>query len=442
MSVDDSMKSDDRRETQLPVRAFLWVTWPKLSSGGLQLLTNLLLARALGPADFGPLAVCLAAVLIADAVFGAAVDVGVLKLVTAQRVARSPYALELQKAALVGKAAVTGLMALPLLVLAGPITEAFLGNASSSALIGLSLAALLGLLLLRSVQTYFQSESRFALYGISDALQTVLKFGGIAVLLALHQASASGALLFYAIGPLVAAVGILATRAHGILVAPLRVDALRAVWAAVKWPIGAGAAGSITSRMDVLLVAAIAGPLEAGRFSAAQLLVLGFSLTGAYLGVAFAPRIMPAWESGRLGEMYARCQMVTLAACIVIFALGVVLIEPVASWLLPASYPETGTLVLWLLPSALAALLNFPIAISFLLFTRPRFLFGWDLVAIPALMLLYREGVAWRGALGAAAVTSIYALVKTAMLHLLVLRTLQKRRLELAAAGAPCTVTG
>ncbi len=432
--------SDATSETRLPVRAFLWVAWPKLSSGGLQLLTSLLLARAMGPAEFGPLSLCLAAVLLADAVLGAAVDVGVLKLVTAQGASGSPYALQIQKAALVGKVTATCLIAMPLLLLAGPIGRAFLGNSASRGLIVLSLGALLGLLLLRSVQTHFQSEGRFALYGIADALQTVLKFGGIAVLLALHQASASGALLFYTAGPLVVAVGLLATRGRGIIAAPLRISSVRTVSEAVKWPIGAGAVGSITSRMDVFLVAAIAGPVEAGRFSAAQVLVLGFSLIGAYLGVAFAPRIMPAWESGRLAEMYVRFQTTALVACVGIFALCVLLIGPVSSWALPESYQGTAPLVLWLLPSALAAILNFPIAFSFLLFVQPRFLFGWDLVAIPALVLMYREGVLSRGALGAAAVTSIYALVKTAMVHLQVWRTLQKRRLELA--DAPCVVTG
>jgi hypothetical protein len=180
--------------------------------------------------------------------------------------------------------------------------------------------------------------------------------------------------------------------------------------------------------MDIFLVSGFAGSAEAGRFSAAQVLVMGFSLAGMYLGVAYAPRIMPLWQSGELTAMYLRFQACMLAACSVIFLTAWFVLEPVSQRLLPASFAGTSGLALWLLPAALAALLNFPLTVSFLLFTNAGFLFAFDLAALPVLAFVYREGVHSRGAVGAAAVTSAYALVKTAAFQLVAWRTLRQGR--------------
>jgi hypothetical protein len=94
-----------------------------------------------------------------------------------------------------------------------------------------------------------------------------------------------------------------------------------------------------------------------------------------------------------------------------------------------------------LLPAGLAAFVNFPWTVSFLLFLRPRFLLKFDLIALPVLAVSYLIAVRTYGAAGAAGVTTAYALIKTAALQKVANGILQQPP-ELSAANAPLANQG
>jgi O-antigen/teichoic acid export membrane protein len=145
-----------------------------------------------------------------------------------------------------------------------------------------------------------------------------------------------------------------------------------------------------------------------------------------YLGVVFAPRIMPLWEQARLSSIYNRFQTAALAASLVLFALAVLLADKIWAILLPSSYDGSATLALLLLPSALAALVNFPWTLSFLMFTHPRFLLMLEVCALPVLIILYRALIKSQGAIGAAAITGGVAVIKTVVYQALARHTLKR----------------
>lgn len=376
--------------------------------------------------------VCITLVLLADAVLGAAVDTGVIRLATAPD-ATAGAASEVQKSALVGKLLVSALLLAPLALFRSQLSELLFHDPSHGLLLILAVLSLAATLLLRSVQTYFQLTGRFTLYGIAEIVQGAIKFGGAAVLLWTATATPLSILGVYVAGPLISALVLAVLFASPLLTAEFRMDRLRTLASITRWYICAAAVGSLTTRMDLLILSAQAGPKAAGIFSAAQALIIGFHLLGAYMGVVIAPRIQPLWQAGRLEGIYWRFQAVAVVFCAFAFflfpwALGL------ASGLLPASYREASIVVPTLLPSALMSIMNFPWTVTLLMFTQSKSIFLMELFAIPALYLVYSYGIARFGPLGAAGITSFYAVAKTLIFQWLASRTLRLPLVPVAAS--------
>ena len=393
----------------------LWVAGPKVASGGLQLLTNLLLVQQLGPTSAGVVFVCVTAILLTDAILGSAVDVAVVRLATGHDNCKPPRLLEVQKAALIAKGIGCAVLSVPVVIWSGPLSVLLFHGDGDRTLLVLSAVSAFGLLVLRSVQTCFQIAGRFKLYGMVDLVHSAVRFGGIGVFLAVGVMTPPSLLALFAVVPLLVAGVLLITGARSVVTAPFSRSALQDVLRLVKWYAGAAAISSINTRIDIFFVSAFANPAEAGLYSAAQVFIQPFQLLGMYLAVILAPRIMPLWESGQLSPIYFRFQRWTGAATILVFAAAFFSIDTITARLLPSSYDGAANIILLLVPSSLMALLNFPWTVSFLMFNHARFLFVMEVCAFPVLLLFYRWLVDSHGAAGAAMVTSGYALVKTAV---------------------------
>jgi O-antigen/teichoic acid export membrane protein len=333
--------------------------------------------------------------------------------------------LAIQKAALIGKTLGCVVLAAPIVIFARPLAALLFHKDSDIRLLMLSLVALFALLIVRSVQTCFQVSGRFWLYGATDMLHSLAKYGGVALLLSLGRATPLAILAVYAFAPLAVGLALLSISARAILTTAFSWNALQELWCSVKWYLGSAAAASTNTRMDILLLSALAGTAQAGLFSAAQVLIMPVQLIGMYLGVVFAPRIMPLWEQGRLSPIYRQFQAWTIGASLVLFGLTALFAGKASALLLPSSYKGSSGLLLLLLPSALTALINFPWTVSLLMFAHPRFLMVLELAALPVLALLYRIFAPSHGAFGAAAVTSGYALVKTVIYQIVARRTIK-----------------
>ena len=405
---------------------FLWVAVPKVLSAGAQLAVNLLLVRQLGPELSGVVFVCLTAILLSDAVLGSALDVAVLRLATGQSSGPASTPLETQRAAVMLKLAGCILLSIPLIICAQSLSRILFHSERYSHLLLLADGALFGLLLLRSVQVHFQVLRRFALYGITDILNSTLKFGGIALLLMLHRVGPASILAVYAAGPILVSLAMLFTASRALLRPRVSRFALANLLNLFRWYAGGAAAGSLTSRMDIFLVSTFAGSTQAGLFSAAQTFTLPFQLIGMYLGIVFAPRILPLWQQGRLLSVYRPFQLSLAAGCVLAYLAALAAAPALAAWLLPASFQGTAILILCLLPASLTALVNFPWTVSFLMFTHPRFLMFFDVCALAVLAILYWQCISRFGTVGAAVVTSAYALLKTVVLQLLANSTMKR----------------
>lgn len=399
---------------------------PKVLAGVLQLAANVGLLRGLGPAESGVVFVCFAVLMLCDGILGAPMDVAVVKLSTAStNGAVSAESLSVQKTAMALKWLSCVVLGVPSILLASPVSRLLFHTEEQSRTIAITVLAVVGLLTLRSIQTHFQIGRRFAIYGSADLVHSSMKFGGIALLLVLHGATPASVLWCVAAAPAVVSIAFLCFAARPLASAPISLSAARHIFGISKWYVGGAAAGTTTSRMDILLVSSLAGAPQAGIFSAAQNLTIPFQLLGQYLSVVFTPRILSLWRSGRLMRVYLYFQATTLLICLVSGTAFVLAIGHLVPRLLPATYLPGAVVAKWLVPAALAALLNFPWTVPFLMFTHPRFLFFLDAVALAVLLPLYSFAIGRHGALGAAAVTSGYAVLKTFLFQILAVHTMR-----------------
>jgi O-antigen/teichoic acid export membrane protein len=396
---------------------FACVALPKIAGGGLQVLFNLILIRYLTPDQFGVVSLCVLGIVACDAVLGSALDMAVLRLAPLheQRGERL-QSLKVQNAALALKPVGVGLLAIPVFFSGGALSRALFHHDDGRGLLLLSLAGLLGLLLLRSLQLHYQVSNRFVAFGLADLSQNAIKFGGITLLLALAVTNPTWIVLFFALGPLtVALVGLGLTRK----LVRTRFDrsAWRELGTVLRWYVAATVMGSLTSRMDVFMVSAFSTIAEAGIFSVALAVAIVPQLIGTYMAVVYSPRIMPLWEEGRLGDIYRRFQLKLVPICIVgyfCFAAGIQLF---GNLLLPDSFVGAVGVMLLLFPASLCSLLNFPWTISLLLFLRPKFLLVLELVSFVVVIPAYAYSAARWGALGGAAVTVTVAGAKTILMQ-------------------------
>jgi O-antigen/teichoic acid export membrane protein len=408
----------------------LWVAGPKVLGAAAQLSFNLILLRFLMPADYGTISVCLSGILLIDAVMGSALDMGILRLAPSHAAqGRMDDALGVQQAAFMLKP-IGGLLLGITVIAYGPELSTLLFQRSDRAgLILLSVVALIGLQLMRSIQAHFQVNQKFVAYGAADLLHNVLRFGGIALLLASGHPPLWGILAFYAAAPIVVSAALLASGARALVSVMPRWASFREFGALILWYLPAAAVGSMLGRIDLFMVTRYAGVSEAGIFSAAQVLVVAPQLLGSYVAVVFGPLIMPRHENGTLGAFYRKTQIALALACAGLFLMAWAAVSFLAPIVLPDDYQRAAGILLLLLPSTLAPLLNYPLCVQVLLFLRPKAVLAFDLVCAAPLLLAYRYAIVNHGTEGAAVVTTSFAVMKTVFLQVFAWRVVSKSRL-------------
>ena len=110
-------------------------------------------------------------------------------------------ALQIQKAGLMIKPLGALVAIVPIVLFGSRLSQALFQTPDAAPLLYITLAALLGSLLIRSTQVHFQIERRFRIYGLTDLLDTFLCFGTITALLLAGIRSPIKLLAVYAIVP-------------------------------------------------------------------------------------------------------------------------------------------------------------------------------------------------------------------------------------------------
>lgn len=413
VTVDDQLSESPPGELRKNLGEILWVAIPKIAAGALQLLFNFLFLQQFGPETFGVLSVCTTAILLIDAICGSAVDMGVVRLAPVYRSSDVTRSIQIQQAALFVKPVILSVLAIPLVLQSDFLhSQLFKGTYVGTSVLLFTFLAVIGLVVLRSIQTHFQVEQNFRAYGMTDLVQNTIRYGGVALLLWSRNATAERILALYAAAPLIASMTILQTSARQLLLTRFNYGALTELVGVIKWYVASTGIGSLVSRMDLFFVSSFSGIHQAGLFSAGQVVALIPQLLGMYASVVFSSKVMDLYQKKKLGPLYRKFQVLVVFSSIVLYLLLLLSQSLLKSLVLPVAYQESLPVILVLVPAGLCSLVNFPWTIPTLLFLRPRFLFIFDLSFLPALCALYVFAAKEYGAFGVAVVTTGFALVK------------------------------
>ncbi len=282
------------------------------------------------------------------------------------------------------------------------LSARFFDGVESSDLMVISCLSVLTMLLLRSVLVHVQVRRRFVAYALTDGLHIFIKFGSAALILVAVNPTPRMLLLVFSIAPLVAAVFGLASFARRLASSTSERGAGREVFDYVRWFAATIIVGHTISRLDVLTLGWFAPMSEVGLFSGAQVFALVPQLIGTYAAVAIHPRIVPYCMAGTFRGFFVRTQSILLSAAIASYLVVLLSWNALAPRLLPASFVDSGPILLIILPSELLGMAAFPVALGYVLFVRKRFLVSLDCVLLPVLLLLYYLVVPTYGAVGAA----------------------------------------
>lgn len=402
------------------IREFVLVAGPKVMAGVLFIAINALLLRFLGPREFGIYSLCTAIIFLADGVLGAAFDMGVLRLAPLHQAQEPGRALAIERVALALKLSLIFIAISVLSAFSTEISEGLFHQEDLEHLIYLTCLGAAGSLLLRSVLTHVQLTRRFSAYGMLDLSQSLLKIGFVVIVLIWFKPTPAALLGAVAAGPLL--VFLWGVWREGVLPLGGRLgyrEAFGEFVPVVKWFLVTFSFSAMLSRADIFLLAWFSDIEQVGIFSGAMVFAMIPELLGSYLAVVLGPRIMPHFRDGRFPHLYKRVQVVCLAAALIIYLLAFVGLDLVAPYVFPGSFAASASVLLILLPGTLAAMTAFPLAIPFVMFVRPKFIFALDLASAPLLVALYFFAIQEYGALGAAWVASLSRVIKLGLVQLM-----------------------
>ncbi len=393
-----------------------YVALPKGLGGVLTVVLNSILLTHMSPADFGAYAICLTLVALADGVLGSAIDMSVIKLASVHRLHDIARAAAVERWGVTFKLAASLALVSLALATAGPLSSALFKRPEPQLLV-LAVAVAGGVLLLRSVFLNLQLQQRFGAYAGLELLAQALRVAGIAAVLLWFQPSAQALMAVAALCTLTALLGAAwlvrpQLPSRGML--PRRES--RELAHVLHWMFITFAFSALLSRADLLLLTQYSTLKQVGLFAAAQVFAQIPELLGTYLAVVVSPKVAPASHSGTLLKLMARVQGGLLALALLLVLSGLGLLQFGAGWL-PKSYAGSAEVLEFLLAGSLAAMCAFPVAIPYLMFVKPDFIFKLDLYTLPLLLAAYYFAIPAAGAVGAAWVSGGARLIKLGLMQ-------------------------
>lgn len=414
----------------------IFVAAPKLMGGISLVVINILLMKQVGVESFGAYSICLVLMgLLSEGLCGAAIDLGVMRMAPLYALTDPEKAQRFESAGLRLKLQIVGALSLVLLLASYPLKHYLFHGYSGWWLIPQVTIAALAITILTSALLHLQIRGRFATYGLVDATQMGVKFGGIGLLLFITQAqgtspSVESVLCWFAIGPVVA-LGICAFKItwNEAPVHPTnhpREELLRVV----KWYLITLLLTSLTSKADTFLLSLLTGLNEVGVFSGALTISSIPLMLGSYLGIIFSPKVMPHCKAGTFKQLLTELQLALLLSSVAIYAIIFFYRAYLTEFLLPVAFRPSATLILILLPATLAGMTSYPLAVTFLMFVSPRFFLWLECILLPPFAIAYVIMITNYGALGAAIVTAILGITKTVIAQVMAFRWSQRPIIE------------
>lgn len=409
---------------------FLMVSFAKVLNGVLAILFNVLLLRYLGPENFGIFSLCVVGILYADGTIGSALDMGVMQLATKQhKYQNSAVFCNVEIASLLLKFIFTLLLCLLLLFGAEALSKLLFHRDDLGSIIWLTALSASGLLLLRTLQVHCQLSSKLGIYSLLDLLNTGLKFGGIAFVIATQTVTLENILFFFASAPFfVSLFGLAFYLTRSSITFHGHINSICELINNVKWILLTYLITATISRLDIFLLNLFSNLKEVGIFYSGFIFASIPELLGSYIAIILNPRVIPYHNTGKFLSFYRKFQIICFYGSICFMIIIYFLIDPLSKIFFPSAYSESTAVLFALLPGCLATMAIFPLTLPFLLYVKPKFFLIMDCLFLPILVLFYIATIKYYGAFGAAWVTSIAKVIKSLLAQYMAYRLASSKK--------------
>jgi O-antigen/teichoic acid export membrane protein len=372
-------------------RDLLFGALPRALNGFTTLGLNIYAARFLKPEEFAIVGFSTTCFIMADGIFGSALD-----LTVAGRL-RDPSRLTTDEPTETEVASVLLKLLLGLLLMLVPLFAGeWLGRRifqmpGGRTVFTLVAAATISILLIRSVQLFYQLRFRFKVTGALDLILSTLRATSIVAILSIGIRS--GAALLAAHAACLASVALL-FGARLAVFTPARVASggrrmMRGLFSAVGPAFTSFAVGAIVARLDLLLVSARGNAAEVGYYTAALTLIAIPEVVASYLAPVLLPRIGAYRTAGIFAAFFQKVLMAVVLLMLAVWLVSLGLHEPVFRHLYSVQFLPALRIQQFLLPGALATASIMPLTLNFVMITNPRAFLAADIAVAIVLSAIY-----------------------------------------------------
>ncbi len=399
---------------------FGWVAAPKAVGGVCLVLLNVHLISRMTRDNYAIYSLCLALLtLLSEGLFGAAVDMAVLKLSPLHLMDRPELSLAIERTALRFKLLVVGGLSLVMWLYSEPLSKFLFHQSGNAYLLGVVALAACCSIVLTSLLAHLQIRGQFYRYGWLDWLQMSAKYVGIAFVLWISPPYFSsippaGVLVWFAIAPALSVLCFGCWVGTSIFLRAADSKHWRSLLISQgKWMLVTLIVSMLVSKLDVFLLTSFSTMDEVAIYSGGQTLASIPLMLGTYLAIVLNPKVMPYGKAGRFFPLLRDVQLSLLCFGILVYAVVFTFREPITNRLLPDSFVGSQNVFLVLLPMTLAGMMSYPLTIAFLMYVRPRMLISMECLLLLPTLIAYCIAIPRYGALGAAVVTAVAGIVKS-----------------------------
>ncbi len=269
-------------------------------------LLGIVIARIIGPDEYGRYAAALSLIMLLDATLGSPLDWAVVRFGTLHD--REPDRV---RRLLAASFRLKALMAMVMILVLSPFLSSlgsllFPQAMSASRLLLSLLLATIGLLFLRSLASFLQLQRRFRAYAMLDLATAISRVILVMPLFVLEIDEAAVYIGLYGLSAALVFVAAVVILRPGFLLAswPAMND-LRALLGFCGATSLIMILGTVTGRADILFLSAFNGGAETGYYAAAAHLSMLATMVAGYIAVVMQPRIIPAVRDGRMRRLWA-----------------------------------------------------------------------------------------------------------------------------------------
>ncbi|MBD3314382.1 MAG: oligosaccharide flippase family protein [Chitinivibrionales bacterium] len=356
-------------------------------SAGLGFFVNMILARKLGPEDFGLYYLAITTMMLTGQFCGGSIAQAVVRF-HSHYVTRNPERAALMfKVALKVILAVGGSLSVTGLCLSRPVAELITGSSASAGSFAFAFVGTLGLSLFQFVLAVYQAHESFRRHMLLELLNNFLKFVFIGILIAVHGASPTLSVLAYATTPfVVATIGAFRIPKNFMRATGAEKQVFGELIRFSKWMMLSFVLFSIYGRIDIVLLNRFKGTTQGGVYAAATVFTLALEILAFAVFTVILPRVSRLTTPGELRGYARRILAVTFPLTLLVNLVLLVTLRPLVLSILSERYAPTIIILRTLIPASSTFLIALPLTTIIMALNRPRLLAFMDFAVLIAVV--------------------------------------------------------